>query len=539
MTPDMAPVERQTTAPPEHGRTRLVSAGRPELGTLRLALIDKNLAALGFFTPSSHRIKREKAKTVRLSSSVDGLRTEASATIVPSALHGLPITADQDKFLALQTLIHRQRRPGEPVINPVRFSSAALLETLGLCDSGRNHLDVSDWLDVMASTTIISEGAVYLSGHRRWARDRFRVFDRAVSRGQQLEDGQVATCHHVWLSAWQLQNINGRYLLPIDLTVYQALRTHIGRALVLHLQIWLYASQRAGAFEKRYTDICQLLSLRVYDHRSKIVEKLGPALEELATSGFLATWQVARTADDRDFKLVLAHGPLFRGEPSRRSNGPSTPQPTPSPADLASRRLPTCDAVPDRVAPPDAAFEALTARGITARRARQLLDDVTVSSDVLRQIEWGDFVIGRAPAGTFWNPAGFYIALVRDRLEPPAYFLSSHQRAEREEAREAVVGERSRRQHLNDAYQRYREHEAVAHLATMDAADREAVLRAEGHDIRARFPSMTWTPESLRRVAEAALRTRMAAELPLLDFRTFVERMAESGGSDGSPAQEA
>jgi hypothetical protein len=57
-----------------------------------------------------------------------------------------------------------------------------------------------------------------------------------------LDDGSIAERHHVWLSDWQLQNINSRHLLPIDLDVYQRLRTHTARALVLHLQIWLYAS---------------------------------------------------------------------------------------------------------------------------------------------------------------------------------------------------------------------------------------------------------------------------------------------------------
>ena len=59
---------------------------------------------MGFFTPSSSRIKRAKAKTIRFTQVVDGTRLETSATIIPSALHGLPITADLDKYLALQDL---------------------------------------------------------------------------------------------------------------------------------------------------------------------------------------------------------------------------------------------------------------------------------------------------------------------------------------------------------------------------------------------------------------------------------------------------
>lgn len=497
---------------------------------MRVVLVDKNLASLGFFTPSSHRIKREKAKVVRFTKAINGEKVDVSATIVPSALHGLPITADQDKFLALQELLRLQRASTE-VVNPVRFSSAALLRALGLSDNGRNHREVSEWLDLMAATTIISEGAVYLTGSKRWARDRFRVFDRAVSRGQELEDGTVAESNYVWLSDWQLQNINNRHLLPIDLSIYQELKTHIARALVLHLQVWLYASQRAQVFEKRYGDVCQLLGLRPYDHRSKIVEKLGPALDELASSGYLAGWQVARTVDGQTFKLVLRHGPLFGNEPTP-ARARSIPKPEPMSADVVPVEEDDLASVPSHL------VEALASRGITERKARQLVSALSPEQNVLRQIEWGDFVIARAASGTFWNPAGFYVALVRDNLEPPDYFLSSEQRAQRDEAHRAYVEEAASRRRLNDAYREYREQEATRHIAALDAAERDGLIAAEGRDLRQRFPSMHWTPESLHSVAEAALRTRLASELQLPGFTQFVSTLEAIQGPDRDSEQE-
>ena len=141
------------------------------------------------------------------------------------------------------------------------------------------------------------------------------MFDRVVSHGAQLEDGSMAERNYVWLSEWQLENMNSLHVLPIDFDVYQRLRTHIARVLVPLLQIWLYASQRSGLFEKRYDEVCQLLGLRCYDHRSKIIEKLGPALDELGERGYLAAWRVDRTSDGRAFKLVLQHGRAFTKEP--------------------------------------------------------------------------------------------------------------------------------------------------------------------------------------------------------------------------------
>src|SRR5579862_7068332 len=271
-------------------------AVRPDSETLpstEFVKVEKNLASLGFFTASSKRSRNATAKTVTISVSLDGKRIEARATIAPTALFGLPITADQDKWLALHKILtDLQAREGQ-VRNPISFTSAELLSLLRIYkDSGKNYKDVSDWLDVMVGTTIISEGAVYISGQRSFKKDRFHVFDQAVSFGRQLPDGTVADKNYVWLSEWQLKNINDHHQLPIDLDSYRQLKNHIAKALVPLLQVWLYATREEGVFEKRYDELCQILSIRQYQYLSIIKQTLGPSLDELKLFGYLADWQV-------------------------------------------------------------------------------------------------------------------------------------------------------------------------------------------------------------------------------------------------------
>jgi len=202
-----------------------IQAGSDNLPSTKFVAVEKNLASLGFFTPSSKRTRNEKSKTVSVMVVVEGRRIEARATIAPTALFGLPITADQDKWLALHKLIADiQTRDGE-VKNPVSFTSAELLALLKIYkDSGKNYKDVSDWLDVMVGTTIISEGAVYFAGRRTFGKDVYHVCDRAVSFGKQLPNGSIADKNYVWLSEWQLQNINNHHQLPIDLDTYRRLK---------------------------------------------------------------------------------------------------------------------------------------------------------------------------------------------------------------------------------------------------------------------------------------------------------------------------
>lgn len=250
---------------------------------------------------------------------IDGKREEVTAEIIPSAIFGLPITADQDKWLALQKIITNILQSDGKIANPIRFKSADLIRLLNNnTKTGKNYKEVSDWLDVMSSTTIISNGVVYVADQKRFARDRFRVFDRAVSVGKEMEDGTIADANYVWLSAWQLENINQNYLLPIDLETYRELKNYIAKALVPLLQVWLYATQKVGLFEKRYEELCEILTLQTYRVPSLILRQLKPSLDELVHHGYIEKWRIEKTSDRKAYKVVFFHGPKFHRDRRKR-----------------------------------------------------------------------------------------------------------------------------------------------------------------------------------------------------------------------------
>lgn len=280
--------------------------------------VEKNLNSLGFFTPSSKASRGAKAKTITFTRMIDGKKVEAKVTIAPAALYGLPVTSDQDKYLALQKIITDIKQAQGNVSNPIGFTSAEILRLLGHADSGKNFHDVHEWMKRMTSTTIISEGAVYLAGRKKWARDIFHVFDRSVAVGEELEDGSVSDRHYVWLSNWQLENINTNHLLPIDFEAYKKLKSHIGKALVPMLQVWLFASVEKGSCEKRYDELCQYLNISQYQHLSKIKEKLGPALEELKSHSYISKWKIEPTSDKTSFKIIFFHGEKFHRDRQQR-----------------------------------------------------------------------------------------------------------------------------------------------------------------------------------------------------------------------------
>ena len=284
----------------------LASSIKPAREVVR---VEKNLNTFGFFTPSSKRLRVSSKRVLLQVRTDDGRRMQAKATIFPAAEFGLPTTADQDKYFAFQKIVERIRKRDGVVTNPVCFSSAGMIEILGMTDGGKNYREIWEWLRRMTLTGIESEGVVYLAGRKKYARDLFHVFHRSVAVGEVLEDGTIAEDNYVWLSDWQLENINKRHTLPIDYDKYKTLQLHIAKALVPLLQIWFYASRQERRAEKKYSDLCSLLGLQSFQSPSRIKQQLGPSLEELKERHFVSAWDSIKQPMKQILKCAFGRVP--------------------------------------------------------------------------------------------------------------------------------------------------------------------------------------------------------------------------------------
>ena len=421
---------------------------------MEVVRVEKNLNTIGFFTPSSKKLAGVSSKKVMIQvRSSTGQRVDAQATIFPSAEFGLPTTADQDKYFAFQKLIERWREPGGAITNPVRFTSASMLELLGMTQGGKNYQDISVWLRRMTFTGIESEGVVFLAGKKKYARDMFHVFQRAVAVGEVLEDGTVAQENYVWLSDWQLDNLNNRHTLPINYDVYKTLQLHIGKALLPLLQLWFYAS-REQYTEKRYMPLCSLLGIQHYQTVSRIRQQIGPSLEELARQNFLSNWEICETAGGTDYKLRLWAGSGFV-----------------SSADLRQTTQPKRILLIDR----NEIVKALTDRGVREDKARNLLLNLPEGQLAMDQIEWADAEIARKAKtpGAIQNAAGFLIYVLQANHPVPAAFMTTRRQRLIAEAREQVEKERAieARQELDhyekkERYEEFLAQNTDAYIAT-------------------------------------------------------------------------
>lgn len=473
----------------------------------RVVRIEKNLNSLGFFSPTASTGARVNQKVISFTRELPGgVKTEAKATILATS-RGLPNTADLDKYLAFQSIVADMKKRTGVVVNPIGFTTYQLLRVLGLKPTGKRYADVDQWLDRMAGTMIKSEGAVYFAKTKRYMKDRYHVFERVYTVGEELPDGHKAEQNYVFLSDWQLENLNHGHVLPIDLENYQQLKTDIAKNLVPMFYIWFYASKRP--FQKRYREVCQHLNLKVWSQFSRAKEQFSPALGELKEIGYLSDWDICRTVDGTDFKLVFTAGPIFRDEAR---------------GDKFRLRDDS------RIVDPrfSEMVKTLMERGLTDKAARRLLFGVPEDVDLQEQIEWIDAIISQDPR-KFENPAGMYVSFIRDGVAPPPGFISSRRRKEIESAeKERLTAETTRtmkRLELDMRYSEYCEQQVATYIETL-TPEATAKLTKDSRKAAAKHISHF---EALSRDQQEDLSSRfkfhiVVSEIPILTKEEFQSR---------------
>jgi hypothetical protein len=405
--------------------------------------------------------------------------------------------------MAFMKIALDQREFQGAVVNPIRFSGADMIKLLRLRKGGFHYDEINDWCKRMVATTIMSESSIFLADRRQYATDTFHVFDRVVLVGEELSDGARSDFYQVYLSQWQLTNLNEGYLLPLDFNAYLKLKRDISKALFGHLSVWLYAS-RGQSVDKKYADLCQLLNIRAYPHLSKAREVLEPSLQELVEIEYLSSWELLRTARGEDFKLTLCPGRRLLSLPNF-----STVVNAEARAALEARLPPWVG--------------ELMQHGVAERKARQLALDIPEDQPVWDQIEYAEHLIqqDQRSRGKIANPAGFIIWAIENNLSVPLDFETAQKRALRAAQNQAASDERFAMLQLKNEYDDNCEQQISTHLGQEYPPERlEPALRENMKIVRREQPE--WfariTDAVRREVAIARLRAAVRENLGLPTF---------------------
>lgn len=476
---------------------------------LDLVRVEKNLHSLGFFaSTASKEVSRTIVQIIRRP---DGQKIQAKAVIEGIPSLGLPTTADRDKYMAFMKIALDQREAQGQIANPVRFTGADMIKLLRLRKGGFHYDEINDWCKRMVATTIMSESSIFLADRRQYVSDTFHVFDRVVLVGEELADGTRSEFYQVYLSQWQINNLNQGYLLPLDFNAYLELRRDIAKAIFGHLSVWFYAS-RGQPVIKRYQDLCRLLHIRAYPHISKARSVLEPSLRELTEIGYLSEWELTRSSTG-EFKLYLAPGKRLLSLPNF--------------AHLVNKPL---DEPLNTNRP--AWFSTLLERGVAERKALQLLFDIPPEQPVSDQIAYVDHLIrqDQRTRSKIANPAGFYIWAIEQNLAVPPSFHSSRQPGGDPTSPGPEANEAAQTAHLRQLYEQHCEEQIRQALERDYPAERLEqalseqirILRREQAEWFNRVPAAT-----RHDIALCRLRSQIRSTLNLPAFEDWARRQTQ------------
>jgi hypothetical protein len=264
-----------------------------------------NLESIGYFSASVKRQypgEGQKSKVVNLNNSSRVIE------IVANPKYGFPNAQDLDYYRAFLKICDERAVPeivqtGDKITIhpklpvPIGFSTREVIRNSGRMESARERDEVRNWVKRCTSTSI--EGGLYRAEARRLDREfGGPLFTRYVLTGEMLPDGQVAEMNFVWPNFWFYSNYFHRYFRPVDLNFHRSLERAIAKTLYPILDTGFYAAQ-GGVYAKRYTDLCNILSLVDRQQLSLVQRQLDPSHEELKGGEFLSAWEYSLDAQGK------------------------------------------------------------------------------------------------------------------------------------------------------------------------------------------------------------------------------------------------
>jgi len=234
---------------------------------------------------------------------------------------------------------------------------------------------------------------------------------------------------------------------------------------------------------------------------------------------YLQDWDIVRTSDDADYKLVMTAGERIANVLRPRLNSGVT---------LGNEGVGSEMAL---------VVAELVRRGIRDGDARRLLLDTPKEQHVEDQIEWFDELLRRMRS-SIQNPPGFLYVMIRDGWPVPVDFVPTRKREAQRQLQEkrqnnpealAEAQRALRKMQLEEQYGQYREEETARSIAERYSGERlRAKLAALKKEILARngdlYPNARdgWGAcPALDHHAMQALREEVASDLGLLTFDEF------------------
>jgi hypothetical protein len=164
-------------------------------------------------------------------------------------------------------------------------------------------------------------------------------------------------------------------------------------------------------------------------------------------------------------------------------------------------------------------------RKITEKGAKKLLTSLTEDQQVLDQLEWGDFLLSQAAPGSYRNPPGLYVTLIRDNVAVPENFQTSRKRKLWEEARAAKDRAELERLEMEEAYSDYQSREVDKFItSSLNEEEYKQYVEGKKQELLSKHRyTASWSGEMLETLAISGARREIANRITFDTFETFCE----------------
>jgi hypothetical protein len=497
-----------------------------------------------------HNLAKKGSISIQILKKTDTGEIELLWRVSPSRDYGEP----RQLAYKLDTIIINQRidEAGRPLPKILRLGSLNdICAELGLTiDHGTNAKNIRNAFLQNALTGITAKFSYRANdGTERRLEAGFTRYS-VIFTGEKLPDGRKADAVYIVFNDPFWEVLNNAPVRPLDRAYMKELPPAAQRFYeIISRKIFAALKNDYSRAKISYSEYCTFSAQLRHFERQPVQDQMAKVLRPHKKSGYITGVKYEPTIDAQnqpDWIMYFTPGPKAQAEfavahRTRKSKLPSAESieagehPKRLRSGTRERRL-----IHDPVQPPQSfdphVIGELTGRGITEKKAHDLLANLKPGQDVLGQLELGDRHITKNP-GKITNPAGFYIHLIEQNTPLPEGFETNARRKARED--EEVRREEQRREQaeLETEYQWYCDEEVTRYIDALDPAEFAAVREAKVQEMRGKYTRLS--QGMIDDFARVETRSELRKRVPLMTLEEFTAKRKQGTDSFLKPVPDA
>jgi hypothetical protein len=358
-----------------------------------------------------------------------------------------------------------------------------------------------------------------------------------VFTGETLPDGTKADAVYIVINPSYRDMLNQVEVRPLDYDYLQQLSPGSQRLYEL-LSFQIYGALASGRPRAKmlYSDYCRYAPQTRYPDFEHVKKQMYKVHLPHRESGYLAKVEYQECTDREghpDWEMLYTPGPKavaeFQAFTNRRGHLVGERRHLELP--LTKPKEGPVQASLDLSGVDETLLAELTRRGVTEKKARELLSQLAPGQQVREQLEYLDSVIAHAPQGKFHNPPGLYIRVVQQNGPVPESFVSSRKRQLLEEVKQKQHAHLAQQAQLEAEYDNYRQRESERFLAeAITPEEYQSMFDDHRSENRRVFPRLS--TQELEQLSRAAviLELRENGRIPLLSLEEFRRKQGLAAG---------